>query len=282
MSNETYSDRRENTITFGPPLQGAVIKVFKRTMNGDLRLHMFFPEGHDPNVPRPAMVFFFGGGWVNGNPAQFRQHSIYLAERGMVASCAEYRVQSKHGTTPFECVADGKSAIRWLRKHATMLGIDPCRIAGGGGSAGGHVAACTATIPGLDEPGEDTSICSRPNALVLFNPVVDTTPSGWAGGAKFLGDRAEELSPLHHLAPGAPPTIIFHGTNDTTVPMANAERYRDRMRELGNECRLVAFDGMAHGFFNNGKHDNVPFRETLHLMEEFLVSLGYLQARSAM
>ncbi len=67
-------------------------------------------------------------------------------------------------TTPKECVADGKSAVRYLRVNAARLGLDPNRIAAGGGSAGGHVAAATGTLPGLDDPADDTSVSSRPNA----------------------------------------------------------------------------------------------------------------------
>ena len=91
----------------------------------------------------------------------------------MVAICAEYRIKSKHGTTPFECVDDGKSAVRWIREHADDLGIDPNKIVAAGGSAGGHVAACTAVINGYETNSENMDISSKPNALVLFNPVID-------------------------------------------------------------------------------------------------------------
>jgi hypothetical protein len=69
-------------------------------------------------------VFFFGGGWVGGSPKQMYQQAKVMAEQGMVAFSADYRVASRNKTTPFECVKDGKSAIRWLREHAAELGID--------------------------------------------------------------------------------------------------------------------------------------------------------------
>jgi len=261
---------------FGPPLEGSAARAFKRVGDAELRLHIFTPECHEPSDKHPAIVFFFGGGWTGGNPGQFRQHSLYLATRGMVAICAEYRVQSMHGTTPFESVADGKSAVRWTRAHATELGIDPDRLAAGGGSAGGHVAACAGTLPHLDEPDEDPSISSVPDALALFNPVADTTETGWTGAAKRLGERARELSPCHHVTKDTPPAIIFHGSADVTVPIENVERFRDRMLELGNECRLVPFEGKPHGFFNYGRDGNVPYVETVRAMDEFLASVGFL------
>ena len=144
---------------------------FKQTLNSTggavtLNLHVFTPPGHQPSDNRPAIVFFFGGGWVDGSASHFHPQCEYLASRGMVAISAEYRVKNLHGTTPQECVKDGKSAIRYVREHAAALGIDPNRIAAGGGSAGGHVAAATGTLTAYEEPGENLAISSKPNALV--------------------------------------------------------------------------------------------------------------------
>ena len=282
MSEAQAAGRKKVSKSFGRALPGATVRVFKKTPQVDLRLHIFSPEGHGPADKRPAIVFFFGGGWVNGGPGQFFRHSLYLASRGMVAACAEYRVKNKHGTTPLECVADGKSAVRWLRAHAGELGIDPNRLAAGGGSAGGHVAAATASLAGFDEPGEDLAVSSVPNALALFNPVVDTGKTGWKGGVRQLGDRAEELSPWHHLTKGAPPAIIFHGSKDTTVPLENVQRYRDTLRKLGSRCELVVFDGKGHGFFNYGRQGNAAFRKTVREMDIFLTSIGYLSGEPTM
>ena len=66
-------------------------------------------------------------------------------------------MKSRHGVTPKECVEDAKSAVRWLRQNAAKLGIDPNRIVAAGGSAGGHIAACTGLAPGLEADGEDTA-----------------------------------------------------------------------------------------------------------------------------
>ena len=150
---------------------------YKRVGETDLTLDVFLPPGHKSSDRRPAIVFFFGGGWNGGSPSQFYPHCQYLASRGMVAMSAEYRVKSRHETTPRECVKDGKSALRWIRRHAAELGIDPDKVAAGGGSAGGHVAAATATTKGFNEAGEDLSVSCRPNVLVLFNPVYLNGPT---------------------------------------------------------------------------------------------------------
>lgn len=259
------------------PLPGAEAIVYKTVGDVELRLHMFKPEGWKAKDSRAAVVCFFGGGWTGGTPKQFAPHSAYLASRGMVAFSAEYRIKSRHKTTPFECTADGKSAIRYVRANAKKLGVDRDRIVAAGGSAGGHVAAATALVPGCDEKGEDTSVSCVPNAMALFNPVIDTTESGWSGGVKQLGDRAKELSPLHYVKKSTPPAIVFHGTKDTTVPFENAERFARLMKEAGVRCELVPYEGKGHGFFNEGRAGNADYLDSVRRMDVFLTSLGYLE-----
>lgn len=265
-------------------LRGAEKHTYKSVVDVDLRLHLFTPEGHSADDRRPAIVFFFGGGWRSGSPKQFEQHCRYLASRGMVAATANYRVSSRHGTKAKACVYDGKSAVRWLRTHADELGIDPNRIAAGGGSAGGHVAACTAIIPGFEEPGESTAVSSKPSALVLFNPAVtlapfdgqEPIPAKRAGNlAERMGTDPINLSPAHHVQGGLPPTIMFFGTDDFLLD--GAHYFAERMAQAGNRCEMIEYEGYAHGFFNYGRHDNVPFRKTVAAMDRFLASLGYVE-----
>ena len=262
-------------------------EVFKTLGGVKLRIHIFEPEGHQPSDKRPAVVFFFGGGWVGGSPGQFFPQCKYLASRGMVAMSAEYRVKNRHGTTPFECVTDGKSAVRWVRANAAKLGIDPERIAAGGGSAGGHVAAATGTIDGLEEKDEDAAVSSKPNAMVLCNPALVLDFDEWKRRGipearlaqikeRFDGRDPKGVSPFHHVKKGAPPTIIFHGKADATVPYATAERFTQAMKQAGNRCELVGYEGQGHGFFNFGRGDGTAFRETMRAADKFLASLGWL------
>jgi acetyl esterase/lipase len=253
--------------------EGATAHVYKKTAEGELYLYVFQPQkGRQQN--RPAAVFFFGGGWNGGTPKQFEEHASYLASRGMVGIVADYRVKSRQGTTPFECVKDGKSAIRWVRVHAGELGIDPDRIAAGGGSAGGHVAAATATVPGLEEKGEDSSVSCRPNALLLFNPVYDNGPEGY--GHERVKERYKEISPMHNIHKGTPPAIVFLGTKDTLIPVATAEKYKELMEQAGSRCDLHLYEDQPHGFFNRRKSEE-HFLKTVTEMDRFLESLGYLK-----
>lgn len=247
-----------------------------------LKLHVFEPEGLKASDHRSAIVFFFGGGWSGGDAKQFYQQARATSDRGMVAISADYRVKSRNKATPFECVKDGKSAIRWVREHAAELGVNPERIVAAGGSAGGHVAACTSVIEGHDEKGENMAVSSAPDAMILFNPVIDTTEKGY-GATRFAPEQQTELSPCHHVRKGLVPTILFHGTADHTVPFENVERFTRLMQEAGNECVLVTFEGKDHGFFNgsffrkgNGDTDHDA---TINRSVEFLTAHGFLSAK---
>ncbi len=271
---------------YPPTFEGSRAETYKSVEGVDLRLWIFEPEGHAVDDARPSIVFFFGGGWRGGSPGQFEPHCRYLARRGMVAITADYRVSSRHEVLADRCVADAKSAVRWVRQHAARLGIDPDRIVAGGGSAGGHLAACTATILALDEPQEDAAVSSVPNALALFNPALvldhyeglSLDQGKLAELATRTGVSPQELSPIHHIRAGLPPTIIFHGQADTTVPYETAEAYERACRAAGNRCELKGYAGAAHGFFNHRGEakPNDFYSKTVEELDRFLVSLGYL------
>jgi len=256
------------------------IVTYKKVGGVELKLHVFKPGGHQASDKRSAIVFFFGGGWSGGTPKQFYEQSRFLANHGLVAFAAEYRVSGVHKTSPYECVKDGKSAIRWVREYAAQWGVDPERIVSSGGSAGGHVAACTGVIQGFEEEGENGEISSVPNAMVLFNPVIDTTAKGY-GAQRFKKGKEKELSPCHHVSKGIVPTIVFHGTGDQTTPFENVERFTRLMKEAGNTCVLVPFEGRRHGFFNGSffrpRSNGVDYNESMQKTLSFLREQGMLE-----
>lgn len=257
-------------------LKGATAEVYKKASGDDLYLYIFSPEGHDPaKDKRPAIVFFFGGGWNGGNPTQFEQHSRYLASRGMVGIVADYRVKSRQNTGPKECVADGKSAVRWVRKNASRLGVDPKRIAAGGGSAGGHVATATGMIDGLDDESDDLTISSKPSALALFNPVYDNGPDGWAHDR--VKDYWKEISPAHNISKDDPPAVVFLGTKDKLIPVATAEKFKANMEAAGLKSELHLYEGQPHGFFNESKGGTETFQDTVRKMDVFFAEMGWLE-----
>lgn len=250
--------------------------VYKKIGDVELEMVMYKPL-ISSNQKLPAVVFFFGGGWVGGDPSQFNLHAEYLATRGIFVFCPDYRTQSRHSTTPFESVKDAKSAIRYLKVHASELGIDANKIVASGGSAGGHLAACTALIDNIDEETDDLSVSSVPMLLLLFNPVVDTGKKGY--GQEKLAGREFELSPVHHITPSVPETLIMHGKDDKTVPYENVHRFNYLMKQQGNKSTLIGYKKQGHGFFN---YSNSPkyFRKTLMKAESFLDEHNLLKGES--
>lgn len=283
-SQEKPQDVRKEPVPYPPHYDDARELVYKRVGDSELKLFVFSPS-EKSEQPRAAIVFFFGGGWQRGGVGQFVRQCRYLASRGMVAIAADYRVASRQGAKPVDCVRDAKSAMRYVRAHAAELAIDPDKIAAGGGSAGGHLAACIATIDDFDDKQDDRRVSPVPNALVLFNPVVALAPLPdfeLTGIAKDLrqakvGAPPQALSPVHHIRSGGPPTIIFHGEADSIAPFATVEAFARRWKQAGNRCELVGYPGQEHSFFNYKGDNRMYFLDTLTKTDEFLASLKYLQ-----
>lgn len=247
--------------------------LYKQIDTTRLFIEVFYPGQVDTTKLYPAIVFFFGGGWKSGNRSQFLPHAKYFSKRGLVCFLVDYRTESKNQTTPFESLKDAKSAIRFIRTNALKLGIDKTKIIASGGSAGGHLAAATALIDGYNENTDDLSVSCIPNALVLFNPVIDNGPGGY--GYERIGSEYKNFSPLHNIKSGAPPTILFLGTKDSLIPVETAEYYKMVMEKIGSRCELKLYEGEGHGFFNYNKLDN--FKNTVMEADKFLQSLGFLQ-----
>lgn len=248
--------------------------IYKKVDGVELSLHLFFPKNHRKKHQAPAMVFFHGGGWKGGGVNHFYNQSAYLASRGMVAVNVQYRTEKSHGTTPKECVKDGKSAMRWIRTHASEYGIDSSQILAAGGSAGGHVAAAMATLEGFNEVGEDTSVSCIPKALVLFNPVANNSEEGY--GYNRVKPYWKAFSPAHNLTEKTPSTLIMLGTKDKLFKVSVAKQYQKKMKELGNRCDLILYEDQDHAFFNIDKNEEMHF-QTMKDADIFLTSLGYLK-----
>lgn len=251
--------------------------TYKHVDTTQLAMEIHRPPIMEVSKKYPAMVFFFGGGWKSGTLKHFEPHAKYFSKRGLVCFLVDYRVQSRQGTTPFEALKDARSAIRYIRTHAKQFQIDPNKIIASGGSAGGHLAAATALIKDYNETTDNLSISPEPNALVLFNPVIDNGPGGY--GFERIGNAYKDFSPLHNIEEGVPPTLFFLGTNDKLIPVATANYYQTVMQKVGSRCELHLFDGEGHGFFNYGNFEN--YVETVSLTDLFLQSLGYLDEEPA-
>lgn len=257
----------------GTGLAPTRILVYKKAGGRELQMHVFQPEGFKPGDNRPCYLVIHGGGWTGGTPQRMYPFAAHYAKLGLVAISLQYRLHSaKTGVSVFDCVKDARSAVRHIRAHAVELGINPQKVVVSGGSAGGHLAAATALFDGVNEEGDDLKVSPVPNALVLLFPVIDTSKDGY-GNAK-TGERWQELSPVHHVRPGLPPTVIFHGTGDTVTPFAGAQAFHDAMLKAGNRCELEVNEGGAHGYL---MRDKALYEDTMRKTDAFLKSLGLLR-----
>ena len=234
-------------------LPGATTYTYGTIGGRPLRVHVFQPA---TGGRHPAVLLFFGGGFRTGDVAVFVTHAKALAAHGYVAAIADYRVQCRDGATAAEGVDDAQAAHGWLLAHADQLGVDRRRVVLMGGSAGGELAAAAA----LREPARD-----RPAALVLFNPVLDLTVGPWAEAMTPAQVSAYSASKLR--IDRLPPTIIFHGMADATVPIATSREFCQRATAAGRVCELVQYPGLVHSFYM--RHDRisalglVPYDDTM-------------------
>lgn len=242
-------------------LPGADSFTYK-TAGRDLRLHVF-PAAGD-GAAQPAILFFFGGGWRQGDVRAFEGQARAMAQKGLVAVLADYRVSCRDGTTATQSAEDAMAAYDWIRAHAKDLKIDPRRVVLAGGSAGGHLALATAM-----------RASDKPAALVLFNPAVDLT--AMAPVLRLSPEAAKAISPSVLPVTGLPPAVVFHGQADTTVPIQTVRDFCRRATQTGGRCELQEYAGQKHGFFNSRADDPAigasPYADTLARSIAFLQNL---------
>ena len=259
------------TLTAAAPAPQVKTLTYKTVGDKELKIYVHYPPDWKASDARPAIIFFFGGGWTGGTVGQFEPQAEYFASRGLVAARADYRVKSRDGVTPDKCVEDARSAVRWMRRNAKELGIDPQKLTASGGSAGGHLAACMMIRDSVEAPGDDLSISTIPQAMVLFNPVLNFDHELIID--RINGDRqlARKISPTLHLDKNSPPALILFGTADKLKVFG--DEYWAKAETLGVRADKYLAEGQGHGFFNNS-----PWTErTLIAADKFLASLVFLK-----
>jgi acetyl esterase len=230
---------------------------------GSLALRIFRGAAHEQNLP--CFLFLHGGGWVLGD---LETHEGICRRIAAAASCCvlavDYRLAPEH---PFPAaLEDGAATLRWAVAHAESLGIDAKRIAVGGDSAGGNLAAVIALM------GRDGSV-PRCMYQMLFYPAVDLTMSGdsyervtegvplTADAMRyFIGhyapskaDRADwRASPLRAASlEGAPPALVLTCGHDPLC--SEGQLYAARLEREGVPVTLLHLGDQAHGILNMDK-----------------------------
>lgn len=263
--------------------------VYKKIGDLELKINIFRPSVQAKS--KGAMVLIHGGGWNSGKPEAMQRHAEHFAKRGLVVFTPEYRVRKRNNTTIVEAVEDAKSAVAWVKAHATEYNFEPNKIIVGGGSAGGHLATSTIMLEGI---GDETPMQDyKPSCLVLFNPVLDVSKDGYGYRVvkeelKAYGLTWQQLSPMEHITEGLPPMIVLVGDKDKVLKKNVALKFEERMKKQGNDFTLKLYTGAEHAFFNfgYGKKQGYPkgtvnryYYEVLQEVDNFLVKQGYLEKR---
>ena len=238
--------------------------VFGRGGEHELSCDIFSPPVLvEPAAPAPppaaGVLLVHGGGGRAGERGQMRAYGIQLALRGFVCVSSSYRLVPKaRWPAPIE---DVNAALRYLRANAAELGIDPTKVAAVGASAGAHLVLLAAGTPGLHafqgqggHPGVDTTL----QAVVgIFAPTVIAArgqkPSGSVPGSVLLDDADDEhtarmASPIAHVAPSYPPTLLLHGTADKVVPPSASMRMYEALADAGVPVDLHMVAEQPHGY----------------------------------
>ncbi len=258
--------------SYPPKIADARIETYRKIDSTDLKLWIFGES--DPQEPKPAIVFFFGGGWNSGSPEQFEGQARHFGKAWHDRCCCglSCEVATRREGRRMRERCEGSHRLGARERGATGYRSEQDR--GIRGISGRPPCGQYGTISGF---GSD----ERPNAMILFNPVCTLAPiADWQTprakaelATERLGVDAKEISPAHHIGPHTPPTLILHGTKDTTVPYASVVAFESVMKKEGRPCKLVGYEGAGHGFFNRGDH----YRATLAEADAFLVDLGWLK-----
>ncbi|MGH8996669.1 MAG: alpha/beta hydrolase fold domain-containing protein [Acidimicrobiales bacterium] len=229
--------------------------VFGTGGGRDLRCDVFTPPGGETD--RPAVLLVHGGGWRSGDKSQLRGYGILLGRAGYLCVATEYRLV---GESPWPAqVHDVKAAIRWMRANAKELGIDPTRVALEGNSAGAHLVLFAAGTPNAAEyegeggnPGVDTTVGA---VIAVYPPTRFYLGARQHGGVPIeaLSDTpnaqlADDASPVNLARPEFPPTMLVHGTADTTVPVSASFLMYESLSKHKVPTELHIYADQPHAF----------------------------------
>ncbi len=211
-----------------------------------------------------AIVWFHGGGFVLGSPRAFDGVCSRLALlSGATVVSIDYRLAPEH---PFPAgFDDAVAATRWLLRDGRSLGLDPARVAIGGDSAGGNLAAAVSlalrddpaprlrfqllVYPALDFTKSGESYRLFPTGYLLTDASIDWFVQHYLGGRELKKDP--RVSPFWtNSVSGAPPALVLTGGFD---PLRDeGEQFAKRLAREGGGAELVRADGLVHGFFSMG------------------------------
>jgi acetyl esterase len=262
QAREAYRARRAYSQP-DPPVVGSVNDHAVEASGARFMVRVYQPQDR-PATPQPALVYFHGGGWTIGD---LDTHDVLCrtlcAQSGVVVIAVDYRMGPEH---PFPAAyLDSLSAYQWVCQHASELGVDPARVAVGGDSAGGNLAAAICLgLRGSERP---------PAYQLLIYPATNMnliTESHRTNGqdylltrqsiewfrANYLRQQADQndwrASPLLAASHAdLPPALVLTAGYD---PLRDEGlQYADALSRAGVPCQYVCFERQIHGFITMGR-----------------------------
>lgn len=267
------------------PVASDSVSVQQNVPYGDaggqrLLLDLYLPA-ENGSRPRPAVVLIHGGGWESFNKSTMQRMGNFLARAGFVAASVDYRLLHGNENRWPAQLDDVQRALRWLRANAAKYNIDPSHIGAFGHSAGAQLAA----LLGMEETRDNTDTAlakysSRVQAVVdVSGPsdfLKDHDPDGDAFLAIFFGgsydkvpDVWRDASPVSHVAKSDAPFLIVHGTQDQSVPIAQAQELYEKLKQAGVQVSFIKLDD-GHMFEKPENHKQLAL-ESLAFFNRYLV-----------
>jgi acetyl esterase/lipase len=227
--------------------------VFKQIAGQPLRLDLYRPSHTRSTVP--TVLWVNGGGWDQVGKGDCEQRAAWLTEYGFAVAGVEYRASSE---APFPAqIQDCKTAVRWLRAHATEHGLDRRRFGAWGDAAGGHLVellGTTARIAAFEGENVHPDESSEVQAVCAFYGPSDLADLPGAEGevTQLLGappeddpQRAAWASPIYHINEDSAPHLLAHGDQDERVPISHSYRFLSRLQQFGIEASLYVRKGFG-------------------------------------
>jgi acetyl esterase/lipase len=219
--------------------------------DGSLRLDLYDAPG--PRPPAPLVLVVHGGAWRTGARTQLAPLNRYLAARGYAVAAVSYRLAPAHRfPDPYHDVRD---ALAYLRRRAVPLGVDPGRVVLLGRSAGGQLALLAGYAAG--DPGVRGVVGLYAPTDLRYGYAHPSDPDvidsravleAYLGGSPAsAGARYDAASPVRHVGPRTPPTLLLHGGRDELVSRVQGERLAARLARAGRPHLLVRLPWATHG-----------------------------------
>lgn len=287
-SQDTFPPRDTDTTTqessFSATLYGTVKSgIAYCTANSSQTMDFYYPEADSvsSDAPTPVVVYVHGGGWTTGDNKSLSIYREVLVSKGIAVAALNYSL-APASVFP-AAIQDLKCAVRSLRAHAQEYNIDPDKIGGYGGSAGGHLVSLLGVSADQDQwdVGEYLTYSSALSAVVdLYGPedlTVEFPGNSTQSLKNVFGDtsysQAADQSPVTYVDSKDPPFLIMHGVDDTLVPIAQGEEFYQDLQDAGVDVTFIPVKGAGHTFAPTvkGVSPDPSMQEIADIMSDWLV-----------